>query len=94
MKSVTVSSRGQLAIPKEIREALQIKAGDKFTIEVKNRVITLKPAITLTIPKEQAYFWAPEVQEKMKKVREEHEKGEHKEYTVNSFLGELDRREK
>ena len=81
MKAITISAKGQIAIPKDIRESLDIKAGDKFTIEVKNKAITLKPAITLTIPKEQAYFWTPEIQDKIRTAKKEFKEGDHKAFT-------------
>lgn len=93
MRAITISAKGQIAIPKDIRESLDIKAGDKFTIEIKNKAITLKPAITITIPKEQAYFWTPEIQSKIKTAKKEFQEGKHKEYTVDAFLNELDKNE-
>ncbi len=93
MKAVTISMKGQIAIPKDIRESLDIKAGDKLTIEVKNKAIMLKPAITLTIPKEQAYFWTPEIQNKIKAAKKEFQEGKHKAYEVDEFLDELNKRE-
>jgi AbrB family looped-hinge helix DNA binding protein len=92
MRAVTISAKGQLAIPKDIRESLDIKAGDKFTIEVKNKTITLNPAITLTIPKEQAYFWTPEMQKKIQESEKNFQAGNYKEYTADEFLQELEKR--
>ena len=92
MRAITVSAKGQLAIPKEIRESMDIKAGDKFTIEIKNKTIMLKPAITLTIPKEQAYFWTSEIQKKLQGSEKNFQEGNYKEYTVDEFLQELEKR--
>ena len=41
MEQVTVSSKGQIAIPKNILEALNLKAGSKLTLEVRGREIVL-----------------------------------------------------
>jgi AbrB family looped-hinge helix DNA binding protein len=94
MRAITISAKGQIAIPKDIRDSLGIKAGDKFTVEIKNKAIELKPAITLTIPKEQAYFWTSEIQKKIRVSKGEFEEGNHKEYTVDDLIEELDKRDK
>ena len=41
MERVTVSSKGQIAIPKNIREALNLSEGAKLTLEVKGQRIVL-----------------------------------------------------
>lgn len=43
MLVVTVSRRGQIAIPKKIMESLGIKEGEKLGIEVEDTKIILKP---------------------------------------------------
>ena len=40
---VTMSSKGQLVIPRAIREQLQLKAGTKFAVELNQNQIILKP---------------------------------------------------
>jgi len=43
MVDVTVSSKNQIVIPREAREALQIKAGDKLAVVVRgDRVVILQ----------------------------------------------------
>lgn len=43
MAEVTVSSKNQIVIPREAREALQVKAGDKLLVTVRGqRVIVLE----------------------------------------------------
>jgi len=46
MASATVSSKNQIVIPREAREALDLKAGDKVQIVVrgKNVILLQKPA--------------------------------------------------
>ena len=46
MEKVTVSSKGQIAIPKAVREALNLSEGTKLTLEVRGQEIVLskKPA--------------------------------------------------
>jgi AbrB family looped-hinge helix DNA binding protein len=41
MQKVTVSSKGQIAIPKQIREALNLSEGSKLTLEVRGQEIVL-----------------------------------------------------
>ncbi len=41
MEKVTVSSKGQIAIPKQVREALNLKEGSKLTLEVRGHEIVL-----------------------------------------------------
>ena len=41
MEKVTVSSKGQIAIPKQVRDALNLAAGTKLTIEVRGQEIVL-----------------------------------------------------
>lgn len=48
MPTSTVTSRGQTTVPKEVREALNVGAGDKLTWEIKGgRVVitTERPAL-------------------------------------------------
>jgi AbrB family looped-hinge helix DNA binding protein len=41
MERVTVSSKGQIAIPKAIRDALNLSEGAKLTVEVRGQEIVL-----------------------------------------------------
>lgn len=41
MEQVTVSSAGQIAIPKTVRDALDLKGGAKLNIEVRGHEIVL-----------------------------------------------------
>jgi AbrB family looped-hinge helix DNA binding protein len=41
METVTVSSKGQIAIPKEIRDALNLSAGTKLNLDVQGQRIVL-----------------------------------------------------
>ena len=43
MKIVTTSAKGQIVIPKAIREDLDIKAGQKLSVEVKGDHLELYP---------------------------------------------------
>ena len=41
MEQVTVSSKGEIAIPKPVREALNLSEGTKLTLEVRGEAIVL-----------------------------------------------------
>ena len=43
MENVTVSSKGQIAIPRAIRDALNLAAGTRLTLNVRGRDIILSP---------------------------------------------------
>lgn len=41
MEQVTISSKGQIAIPKKVRDALNLDEGTKLTLEVRGQEIVL-----------------------------------------------------
>ena len=41
MEEVTISSKGQIAIPKAVREALNLREGAKLTLELRGQEIVL-----------------------------------------------------
>ncbi|MFB6199439.1 MAG: AbrB/MazE/SpoVT family DNA-binding domain-containing protein [Candidatus Nanohaloarchaea archaeon] len=43
MGSVTVEGRGRISIPKELREKLGIRGGEKLRVEERNGEIVLRP---------------------------------------------------
>lgn len=47
MQTATLSSKFQLAIPKMVRENLNLKAGQKFTVIAKGNIIELVPVPSL-----------------------------------------------
>lgn len=87
MKTLTISQKGQVAIPKEVRETLHIKAGDQLIFRVEKGRIVLEPAVN--IPRSQAWFWASEVQEKVKKADKNFKDGNFKTYEIDKFVKEL-----
>lgn len=48
MPIVKLSSKGQIVIPAEIREHLNLDKGDKVLIEKKNDDVVLKPVVRLS----------------------------------------------
>ncbi len=86
--TVTISAKGQVALPKGIRTKLRIKAGDQFRVDVSGTNIVLTPVVT--VPKEQAWFWTDEIQAKVRASEEDRKKGNYKEYKeVDQLLGDL-----
>ena len=46
-ESMTITVKGQVTIPKEIREFLNLKPGDKVIFKKEGNIVVLKPARTL-----------------------------------------------
>lgn len=88
MRTVTISSKGQIAIPKEARESMHIHGGDKLIFEVKDGKIYLEPVIN--IPRSQAWFWSKGVQQKIKKADENYKTGNFKRYkNIDTLIKDL-----
>jgi antitoxin MazE len=73
MKTITVSSKGQIALPKEIREALHIETGSQLTPAIRDGKLVLEPVVI--IPKSQAWFWTHRWQKKIADSMEDIKKG-------------------
>lgn len=63
MKTITISSKGQVALSKEILEALHLGAGSKLEPSIDGDRLVLTPVIT--IPRSQAWAWTPDWKEKV-----------------------------
>ena len=88
MKTLTVSPKRQIAIPKDVCERLHIRSGDHLVLEVKDGKLILEPSIN--IPRSQAWFWTKEVQETVGKADENFRKKNVKRYkNVDRLLKDL-----
>ena len=61
MAATRMRSKGQVTIPREIREAARLEEGDPVSVEVVPEGILLRPQ--KVIDASQAWFWAPAWQE-------------------------------
>ena len=91
MKTLTVSPKRQIAIPKEVCEKLHIRAGDQLILEVKEGRLVLEPSFN--IPRSQAWFWTEKIQEKVKKAEKNFIARRGKKYQIDEFVKELEKRD-
>lgn len=92
MQLCTVTIKGQVSIPKAIRDELNINPGDSLGFTVVNKKIVVEP--TVNIPRSQAYFWTKEVQEKIKASEENYKKGNYTRYeNVDELIKDLEKRD-
>jgi|WetSurMetagenome_2_1015567.scaffolds.fasta_scaffold00138_37 antitoxin MazE len=73
MKTITVSAKGQIALPKEIRDALHIEVGSQLAPAIKNGKLVLEPVVT--IPQSQAWIWNAKWSGKISDSQEDIKKG-------------------
>jgi AbrB family looped-hinge helix DNA binding protein len=59
-----ISSKRQVSVPKNIMDALELKPGDEVDFRVEGNTARLVPIKTIKVPRDQAWFWTPEWQEK------------------------------
>lgn len=91
MKTLTVSPKRQIAIPKDVCKELNINEGDQLIVKVKEGKIILEPSIN--IPRSQVWFWSEEVQEKVRKAEKKFKDGKSKKYEIDKFVDELEKRD-
>lgn len=59
-----ISSKRQIAIPKHVMTALNLQPGDEIDIRIEDGAACLVPITTIKVPRDQAWFWTKEWQEK------------------------------
>lgn len=91
MKTLTVSPKRQIAIPKEVCDKLHIREGDQLIVEVQEGRIVLEPSIN--IPRSQVWFWTEEIQKKIAKAEKNYKAGKSKRYDIDEFVRELEKRD-
>jgi antitoxin MazE len=87
MRTLTISTKGQIVIPKEARNQLSIHEGDKLGYEVVQGRIILFPVED--IPRSQMWFFTDEVQNKVKKSEKNYSTGKYKKTNADEFIKKL-----
>jgi AbrB family looped-hinge helix DNA binding protein len=87
MRTLTISTKGQIVIPKEARSQLSIQEGDKLGYEVVEGKIILFPVEN--IPRSQMWFFTDEVQNKVKKSEKNYTDGKYKKSNAKEFIKAL-----
>ena len=59
-----ISSKRQVAIPKDVMVALNLEPGDEVEFHVKGEAAVLVPIKTIKVPRDQAWFWTSDWQKK------------------------------
>lgn len=81
--------RGQLTIPAEIREAIELKAGDILEFEIVDGRIVITPKIV--IDPDQAWFWTERWQKMEREADADFAAGRFRDFdNVEDFLADLD----
>ena len=87
MRTLTISTKGQIVIPKEARNLLSIHEGDKLGYEVVQGKIVLFPVEH--VPRSQMWFFTDEVQDKVKKSEKNYSAGKYKKANAKEFIKAL-----
>ncbi|MGH9122479.1 MAG: AbrB/MazE/SpoVT family DNA-binding domain-containing protein, partial [Acidimicrobiales bacterium] len=74
MVRAVVRSRGQITLPREVREALHVEEGDDVAFLVENGQVTMRGL--KSIPAEQAWFWTKEWQSGERRASDQLDAGE------------------
>ena len=56
-----ITKKGQVSIPKEIREAMRLKPGDEVDFRIEGNNVIMVPVKTIRIPRDQKWFWTKEL---------------------------------
>jgi len=87
MRTLTISTKGQIVIPKEARIQLSIHEGDKLGYEVVQGKIILFPVEN--VARSQMWFFTDEVQNKVIKSAKNYSAGKHKKANAREFIKAL-----
>ena len=71
-------------------EALNLRPGDEVDFEVEDNAARLIPIKTIKVPRDQAWFWTPEWQDKEKEADENLSTGRYRDFdTLEDLLKDL-----
>jgi len=87
-----ISKKRQVSIPKKVMDALNLQPGDEIEFEVEKGSAKIIPIKTIKIPRDQAWFWTEEWQQKEKEAEKDITSGNYEEYdSVKDLLKDLHR---
>jgi len=87
-----ISSKGQIAIPKRVLTELNLKPGDEVDIKIEEGTARLVPIATIKVPRDQAWFWTKEWQEKEREVDADTASGNFQDFeTLDALMKDLHR---
>ncbi len=75
---VKLRSRAQVTLPKAAVKTLNLKEGDKLSVEVANGKVIITPVAV--IPRDELWAWSPKMRSVIERSRLEARKGNLKEY--------------
>jgi len=75
-----ISSKRQISIPKDVMESLGLQPGDEVEFDVEGETARLIPVKTIKVPRDQAWFWAPEWQAKEKEADRDLSAGHYRDF--------------
>ncbi len=85
-----ISSKRQIAIPKNIMNALNLKPGDDVDIQIEDGIARLLPVATIKVPRDQAWFWTKEWQEKERQADKDLTDGKFRDFeNLDALMKEL-----
>jgi AbrB family looped-hinge helix DNA binding protein len=85
-----ISSKRQISIPKKIMDALDLQPGDEVEFEIEGNTARLIPIRTIKVPRDQAWFWTPEWQEREREADQDLAAGHYHDFdTIEDLLKDL-----
>ena len=85
-----ISSKRQIAIPKHVMTALNLKPGDEIDIKIEEGAALLLPIKTIKVPRDQAWFWTKEWQEKEREADDDIASGNFRDFeSLDALLKDL-----
>ena len=85
-----ISSKRQIAIPKHVMTALNLNPGDEIDIRIEDGTARLLPIKTIKVPRDQAWFWTKEWQEKERQADEDIAAGNFRDFeSLDALMKEL-----
>jgi AbrB family looped-hinge helix DNA binding protein len=85
-----ISSKRQIAIPKHVMTALNLNPGDELDIRIEDETARLLPIKTIKVPRDQAWFWTKEWQEKERQADEDIAAGNFRDFeSLDALMKEL-----